>query len=89
MPARDEFFGKMDDITGSATSGAAITPSDSNDLTHVTRAIWVGGDGNITFTMSGGMNVTLTGVKAGSLLPIRAKRVLSTGTTATGIVGLW
>jgi len=33
--------------------------------------------------------VTFTGVPVGTLLPIRATRVYSTGTTASTILALW
>ena len=71
------------------TKGAAVTPNDGVDLTFTTRAVWVGGAGNLTVTMSGGGDVTFTGVTAGALLHIRASRVKATGTSATNIVALW
>lgn len=68
-------------------AGAAITPSDATVLTE-TKALWVGGAGAITITMSDGNNVLLSGIPAGTLLPIAVTKVLSTGTTATLIVAL-
>lgn len=67
----------------------AITPHDSNDFSQgPVRGIYVGGAGNMVAVTTGGTAVTFTGVLAGSIIPIRAKRVNSTNTTATSLVGL-
>ena len=73
-----------------ATNAFAITPNDSTQLTFTTRAVYVGGAGNLVVRLSGDTaNVTLVGVAAGTLLPIRAILVASTSTTATSIIGLY
>ena len=73
-----------------AVSAVAITPSDSADFTTTScRAIWVGGTGTIKVDMSDGTTVTFSGVPAGYILPIRARRVYSTGTTATLMLVLY
>ena len=90
MPATDQFSFNQEGLTSPADNAVAVTPSNSTDLTYATRAIYVGGAGNVVVTMvGGGSNVTFTGVQAGSILPIRVTRVLSTGTTATSIVALY
>ncbi len=67
----------------------AITPDNNNDLPQTTRGIWVGGAGNLAVTLlEDSASVTLQAIPAGTLLPIRAKRVHSTGTSATLLVGL-
>ncbi len=72
----------------SARSAFAVTPHDSNELAAVTRALWVGGAGNLVVMFSGdSATVTLVGVAAGTLLPIQVKLV-HTSTTATSIVAL-
>lgn len=68
--------------------GIAITAG-ASALSQVTRAIWVGGAGNLDVGLYDGTRVTLTGVAAGSLLWLRAKYVYSDATTATAIVGLY
>jgi len=83
-PVTDSF-----DSTSPASGYAAITPSDGTELTYVTRAIYVGGAGNIVAVDEAGNAVTFTGATAGSIIPIRCKRVNSTNTTATGLVALW
>lgn len=70
------------------TDGVAVTPSDSTVLT-TTRAVFVGGAGNLSVVTSAGTTLTLTGVTAGSLLPLRVTKVRSTSTTATNIAALW
>jgi hypothetical protein len=80
---------KSSGTTGPATQGFAITPGDGSDLAIATRALWVGGAGDVKVTTLGGDTVILVGVTAGSLIPIRVSRVFSTSTTATSIVGLY
>lgn len=71
-----------------ATQFFAITKSDSTDLTGV-RAIYVGGAGDVAVMGEyDTVATTLTAVPAGTIIPGRLKRVMSTNTTATGIVGM-
>lgn len=72
-----------------ARGAIAITPHNTNVLTPVTRALYVGGAGNIKVEMSNGTVVTFTGVLAGSLLPIRVRIVFDDDTTATAMIGLY
>jgi hypothetical protein len=68
---------------------AAVTKSDSTQLNC--RAIYVGGAGNIALSVNGVADaVTITGVAAGTFLPIALDggRIMSTNTTATAIVAL-
>ncbi len=76
-------------LTSPGTRAFAITPNNSEDLPHVPRAIYVGGSGNIAVVTQGGDEVTFTSVFAGSLLPVRVKRVKDTGTTATLMIGIY
>jgi len=76
--------------TPPARNAFAITPNDTNLLANLTRGIYVGGDGNIVLFMADDeSSVTFVGVLAGTLLPLRVARVLSTGTTATNLVGVY
>lgn len=79
-------------MEGPYVSGATVTPNDSTALAGgATKALWIGGAGNITITWLGGTqaNQTFTSVPAGTLLRVRATKVLATGTTATNIVALY
>ncbi len=77
------------DDTAPAAGFAAITPHDSTDLQYVTRGVYVGGAGNIVAVDEGGTAVTFNGATAGTILPIRVRRINNTSTTATGLVALW
>jgi hypothetical protein len=67
---------------------AAITASNTTNLARLTDAINVGAAGTLAAVLQNDQVVTLT-VTAGALLPLRVKRVNSTGTTATGLVALY
>lgn len=74
---------------GPAQALVAVTPSDTADLIYgQCRAIHVNVAGNIAILDGRGNSVTLT-VVAGLPLPYAARRVLSTGTTATGIFAVY
>jgi len=66
----------------------AVTPSDSVDLPALTEAIWAGGAGVIAAVEQDGQVVNFTCV-AGTLVPIKARRINSTNTTATALVALY
>lgn len=65
---------------------AVITPSDSADLAFITSGIWVGGAGNMNVDTYEGDTVLISGIAAGTFLPIKVRRIHSTSTTATLIV---
>ena len=67
----------------------AVTPSNSVDFTQgACKALYVGGAGNVTAVV-GGVAVLFTAPPVGTILPIAATRVNSTGTTATAMVALY
>jgi hypothetical protein len=76
------------DATHPARRAFVVTPSDSVNLTLPARALYVGGSGNISLVTIGGDTVTLTGLQAGSFVPVACTRVLSAGTSASNIVAL-
>lgn len=89
MTARDTHPGSYDTFTAPAAWGEVVTPSDVNDLTRVSRAIWVGGGGDINVILEGqGDTVLIKSVPSGTLLPVAASRVKATSTTATNLVAL-
>lgn len=71
-----------------ATGGFAVVPSDTVDFSELSRALYIGGAGNLVVVMQNGNVLTFVGVPAGTVLPVRASRVNSTSTTATNIVAL-
>ena len=76
--------------TQSATGAVAVDVSAADQrFDRPARGIYVGGDGNVAVTMLEGMDITFSGVAAGTILSINALAVLNTGTTATDIVALF
>lgn len=71
-----------------ASNAFSITPADA-DMSTPARALYVGGAGNVAVVTTGGDSVTFVGVAAGTVLPVSVRRVSSTGTTATSIVGMY
>lgn len=84
----DRFEGFAGSLTAPATGGAPAVPAAAGDMAQVARALWIGGAGDLDLVLADGDRVTLAGVPAGTLLPLRA-RALRPGTTATGVVALW
>ena len=87
--ATDLFVASPDTLQAPARDGVAVTPNDGADLTNVTKALFVGGAGNLALVTQNGTTLTLTGVIAGSYLPIRVSQVKATGTTATNIAAFF
>lgn len=88
MPFIDRLSQHADLPHYSARSLLAITPSDTDEVSIIPKALFIGGSGTISIiALDDTAPVSLT-VTAGQILPIRAKFVRATGTTATGIVGL-
>jgi len=84
----DDFEDYSSGLTSPATAAEAVTPNDSQDLQHVTRAIFVGQTGDLAVKLQSGDEVVLHNVQAGAVYAIRVSQVKATGTTATGLVGL-
>ena len=72
-----------------AVNAAAVTPSDTVNFARVANSIYVGGTGDVVVVFSGGGTITFVGVPAGMILPVQAKRINSTSTTATSMVALY
>lgn len=75
-----------------ASRAFAITPSNDADLTARVQGLYVGGAGNVALVPAdapeGAAAVVFLNVPAGMFLPVMARAVRATGTTATGLVGL-
>lgn len=84
----DNFDSATPGLQAPASDGFAITPNDSAELTRTCRSIFVGGAGNISLVTKAGTTLSFVNVAAGSILPVRAKQVNATGTTATNLIGL-
>lgn len=77
------------------TRSAAITASDSVNISGdgLTDAIYVGtatgAAGTLAVVDQGGVVTSLVGVLAGTIYPLRVKRVNTTGTSASNLVALY
>jgi hypothetical protein len=81
---------RNDDLTNPAVSAFAITPSDTNNLPHLTRGIYVGGSGDLKVSMAGGGGtIVFVGLAAGMVHPLRVEKVFQTDTDATNIIGVY
>jgi len=69
----------------------AVTASDTVPLAYGTdavrtKALYIGGAGDVAVKNSLGTSVTFQNVPAGSVLPVNVSYVMATNTTATNIV---
>lgn len=85
----DDFASHAAGLGSPAGHAAAVTPHDTNDLATSSRSLYVGTAGHVAVITVGGETVTFSNVPAGGVVPVRAKRVLVTGTTASNIVAMW
>jgi hypothetical protein len=90
MTAVNTFARQGGTTLDSGQNSFAVTPSDTASLPFVTRALYVGGAGNISVLLiNDTVPVTLMNAVAGSLLPLRVSQVMNTNTTATNLVGIY
>lgn len=67
----------------------AVTPHDTNALTEVPKAIYVGTAGNVVLRGVGASaDVTFKNVTAGQILDVVPSHIRATGTTAADIIAL-
>jgi hypothetical protein len=87
--------GPPGEVLNQARKAATITPSDSADLAlGPTRFVYVGQGTACAIAMiladdTAAVTFALPAGTVTTFLPVRAKRVMSTATTCTPIVGLW
>ena len=85
----DPFQNVADAPSAPATRVQAVVPHDTNALTDIPKALYVGTGGTIVLQGMSGADATLTNVADGSVLPVRAQFVRASGTTASNIVALY
>lgn len=83
------FDGQRTGLDSPGENWASITPHDSNALSTLPRAIYVGGAGDLEVISVDGTTVVFSGVPVGTLLPIRPNIVKATNTTATNLIAVW
>ena len=78
--------------TSTYSDAFAIVPSDTTIFSQPTKAIYVGGSGNVYVQMAGttsnNANLVFKMVQAGQSLEVRVQRIFA-NTTATDIIGLY
>jgi len=72
-----------------ALGAEAVTPSDTVNLSRLSRGIYVGVTGNVAAVMADGTVVTFVAAPAGQILPIQAIRINATNTTASSMISLY
>jgi hypothetical protein len=83
MTAQDPFINTQGGLQSPCRSTFVITPSDTNELPFVTRAIYIGSAGNLTARLAGDTaSVAFNGLAPGTVLPLRVRQIFATGTTA-------
>lgn len=71
-------------LSGPATDMVPVTPSDSADLNEVAVALYAEGGGSVSFVSVRGETRSVE-VADFAILPVGMRRILATGTTATGL----
>jgi hypothetical protein len=90
----DPFEHHADAVIAPARSAINVVPSDTTDYLSdvgqvVPKGLYVGGAGTVRVRLVDDVTtVDFVAVTAGTLLPVRPRRILATGTTATNIVAL-
>lgn len=85
----DQFAHSANSLTAPCREGFSITPNDTAILPQISRAIYIGGGGDLVVRfVDGTQDVVLRNTISGSILDLRVSAVRQTGTTATDIVGL-
>ncbi len=68
-----------------ATGGRLHTPSDTSVIEPLTRAVLVSVSGAVAVEYADGAQHVIGNLAEGIMQPLQVRRILSTGTTATGI----
>lgn len=84
----DTFDEYVPGLTSPVEEDFDITPNDSVDLAETTRKIYIDSAGVLVVILKNNIgSTTYSSLLAGMWHHMRVKRVLATGTTATGIKG--
>lgn len=85
---KDAFESMQPGLTSPLVDGFSVSPDDASDLPSVTRALYVGQTGDVAVTFLGGGSAVLRDMQAGTVYPLRVRRVSAAGTTAQNLIGL-
>jgi hypothetical protein len=85
----DRFAHEYESVSGPSAAPVAVVPDDIVPLASIPKGLYVGTAGNLAVRgLSASQDVLFKNVPAGSILPVRAKFVRATGTTAQDIIAL-
>lgn len=85
---QDRFQHHAPGLSAPATRAVAALPSDDLPLPFVSRAIYIGEEGDLATRAADGSEVIWKNIAAGTLLPFRAAMILAEGTTANHLLVL-
>ncbi len=88
MSVQDRYQGSAGTATGPARKLRVVTPHDTNELEYATNGILAKVAGDLSIVAVDDTDPVTVPIAAGQVLPIRAKIIRATGTSATGIVAL-
>lgn len=77
---------QFDPLTASARRLLAVVPNDAADLPEIPKALWIMAPGTLKIVGAddaSNAGTSMGDLPAGTVVPVRARRVLATGTTAT------
>lgn len=87
--AIDDFGNHAPTVSGPSRRPFTVTPHDTNELSFIPKALYVGTGGTVILRgIDGSQDVTFKNVGNGQVLDVRAQYVRATGTTATDIVAM-
>lgn len=87
MPAVDTTANLQKDMTTPPEGAFDVTTHNTNEQPFVMRRLYVGTGGNVRVGYKDGSTVTYKNVPDGSYIGGRIKRVYTTGTTASDLIG--
>ena len=86
----DQFSNAADQVSAPATRAVAVAPHDSNPLSDIPKALYVGTGGDITMRgVNGNADQLWKSVASGTVLPFRAQYIRASGTSAADLLALY
>lgn len=82
------YYDFNDNNMGSFRAAFPITPNDNTDITVRPRGLYIGTGGTLIAVGANGVACTFLNVPNGTFIDFGPVRILATGTTAAGIIGL-
>lgn len=82
------FTGQSPNLEAPIGDGVSVTPNDTDEMTYVSRCLYIGVSGNVKVVTVNNATLTFKNVPVG-FFPVRVRQVFETGTTASEILSLW